>query len=381
MKKATTKRDARTRYVAGLIATSTMATAIAVSCSVSDSSLKLGNGSDSAGSGGGFNGFDGGNGSGGNTLNEDSACATASDEAKLVPVNMYIMFDKSGSMQGTKWSQTSLAMETFFGAKESAGLRVALRFFPDDTCPDGNCNASSCMAPMVPLGELTNLSSPTDVQEQALLQALADTTPQGNTPMHPALAGAELWAHNYLLGAPFEKAVVVLVSDGDPTDCDKTYDGIVDLAAGAFTHDGVLTFAVGLEGSNETLMNGIAAAGGTTAAIFVDTANAEEQFLDALNAIKESTVACEFQMPEGTSDNPIDPTKVNVIYTPGDGGEDVIVGQVGGEGECTADKGGWYYDNAMAPTKITFCPSTCGAIQSDKEAQIEILLGCTTIPA
>src|SRR5688572_2528763 len=62
------------------------------------SGAKSGNG---GGSGGGID-LDGaaassGTGSGG-TINPDAACAVEKDDATLVPVNMLIMFDRSGSM-------------------------------------------------------------------------------------------------------------------------------------------------------------------------------------------------------------------------------------------------------------------------------------------
>jgi len=375
-----TNRLARALGVATAVS---MAVALAVACDAQTGRVVGGDSSnDTSGGQGGFLGFDGGIGSGGDVLDEDSACATASDEAKLVPVNMYIMFDKSGSMQGTKWSQTTAAMGTFFSAPESGGLRVALSFFPDDGCGLGDCNAAACAQPQVPLAELIDLSAPTDTQEQLLLDALGAEVPGGATPTSAALDGAHLWAQNYLAMNPFEKAVVVLVTDGEPTECTTDQSYLVSQTATAFGTHEILTFAVGLflEGAEQDLMNNIAAAGGTTEAIFVDTANAQEEFLAALNAIKESAVACEFLMPEGEPNSPIDPSKVNVIYKPGDGGEDVIIGQVPNEASCTAAQGGWYYDNPSAPTTIILCPSTCAAIQADENAEIEILLGCTTIP-
>ena len=72
---------------------------------------------------------------------------------------------------------------------------------------------------------------------------------------------------------------------------------------------------------------------------------------------------------------PIDPAKVNVNFT--SGGTSETFSQVGSAAECGA-AGGWYYDSATNPTKITLCPSTCTTVQSDKNAKIEILLGCAT---
>ena len=74
----------------------------------------------------------------GSTIDPDAACATASEEATLVPVNMIIMFDRSGSMdQSNKWPNATSALTAFFEDPGTAGLRIALRFFPDDTPTSG----------------------------------------------------------------------------------------------------------------------------------------------------------------------------------------------------------------------------------------------------
>ena len=341
------------------------------------SSCAAGRGSD--GQEGGNNGsggvsFDGGTGT--NTgIDSDAACATASDEAKNVPVNMYIMFDKSFSMLD-KWSQTTSALQNFFMDPASAGLRIALRFFPDEGC-DNNCSVAGCSQPKVPLGELTNLSAPTDAHEQALLDAFIDVEPAGGTPMSAALDGALLWAQGVLMNAPEEKAVVLLVTDGEPTDCNEDDNYLIAAAGSAYDNRGIITFAIGLEGSAESLLNGIAHAGGSKKAIFVGNEKAKEELTAALNAIRETSIACEFQMPTG---NMVDPGKINVVYTPGDGSGAITIGQVPSVAECGA-KAAWYYDNPVNPTKITLCPETCSSIQADEQAKLDILVGCGTIPA
>jgi hypothetical protein len=82
-------------------------------------------------------------------------------------------------------------------------------------------------------------------------------------------------------------------------------------------------------------------------------------------------------MPSSSNGQEIDPTKVNVEYTPG-GGMPQTLGQVQDEAHCT--NGGWYYDDPVAPTTITLCPETCQVIQADDQAKIRIVLGCATKP-
>ena len=313
-------------------------------------------------------------------LDPNSACAKATDEAKDIPVNMYIMFDKSGSMAGSIWSNTTSALQSFFIDPSSAGLRVALRFFPDDDCNTSCNNVQACATPKVPLGELTELSAPTDAHEQALLDAFVDVVPSGGTPMSLALDGALRWARSVVDKAPNEKAVVVFVTDGEPTDCNEDPSYLFGIAAKALNEQGIITFAVGLEGAKESVVNGIAHAGGSENGIFVGSSNAEQELLAALNGIRDAQVACEFQMPESNNGQPVNPAQINVLYTMGGTTEQIPIGQVPGADSC-GPKAAWYYDTPSNPTKIILCPSTCNAVQQDTAAKIEILVGCSTIPA
>lgn len=341
-----------------------------------------GSGGGGPGVGGGFNPATGSGGAGGNGFEE---CATSAAEANLIPVNMVIMFDRSGSMdENNKWNDSTSALRAFLQDPESAGLRVALRFFPDDNgngCHENNCDINQCTQPVVDVGPLTADAAPTDAQENLLVTAIDTETPDGDhTPIYPALGGATQWAKDYLGAHPAEKAVVIFVTDGAPNGCNENEGDIAAIAGEAFTTSGVYTYSVGLEGSNEGLMNDIAQQGGTAQGIFIGSgANAEEELLLALKAIQGSQVACEFAMPEPAPGETIDPAKVNVQYTPGSGGNPSTIGQVSDAAACTS--GGWYYDNPAEPTKIVLCPDTCQAVQSDTEAKIRVVLGCATTPA
>jgi hypothetical protein len=83
----------------------------------------------------------------------------------------------------------------------------------------------------------------------------------------------------------------------------------------------------------------------------------------------------------GSMGEAIDPALVNVNYTPGSGGAVVEFGQVANLAACTAQAGGWFYDNPAKPTTLTLCPTTCASVQADQKAKIQILLGCATKPA
>jgi hypothetical protein len=241
---------------------------------------------------------------------------------------------------------------------------------------------NTCDVPLVPLGALTPDAAPLDGQEKALIDAVASEMPAGETPMFAALGGAEKWATTYQSAHPGEKTVVVLVTDGEPSDCGLDVVAIAGLAIKAKNSNGILTYAVGLVGSKQMTMDTIALGGGTNKGILIGNGNASAELLAALKAIQGSQVACDFQMPKmGSMGEVIDPSLVNVNYTPGDGSPIKPFGQVAKASDCAGKTDAWFYDNAAKPTTITLCPTTCSAVQADAKAQIDIQLGCATKPA
>lgn len=305
------------------------------------------------------------------------SCAVASSEATLKKVNMFVAVDKSGSMQTNGWTEAMSALKKFFQAPDSAGLGVALRFWPDNSpvngCSSPSCSNSACASPLVPLGTLTAALAPGDAQEQALITAINGKSPGGGTPMYPALAGATQWATAHQNANPNEKTVVIFVTDGEPTECTTSVNKIAALASGALNAAEVLTYVIGIEGADVATVNKIAQAGGTGQAFLVqkgqNNSQVEAQLLAALNAIRGTSVSCDLALQSSGILNPDD---VSVIYTPGVGQPSVLP-EVAGAQACG---GGWYFDNPNNPTKITLCPSTCNAAKGDVGAKVEVSIGC-----
>ena len=192
--------------------------------------------------------------SGSGPIDPDAACADDIRQGGLVDVNMLVMFDRSGSMDDeisdneTRWDAASTALKAFFQDPASAGLNVALRFFPHDSpasgCNDDDCDEAACAEELVPIGSLTADSAPTDVQEGALVSAVDNSVPGdrggqgGGTPTYAALSGAAQWATAYQATHPDERTVIVLVTDGRPNGCQEDTDAIADLAAQARASQG-----------------------------------------------------------------------------------------------------------------------------------------------
>ncbi len=350
--------------------------------------------------GGGSNGIGGSNGV---VISPDDACATGTANASLAGVNMFVMFDRSTSMNDptdinnrnspSRWAAASKALEGFFASTDAAGLNLALRFFPHDVpaagCSQNGCNVNACATPLVDLGTLTAAAAPADAHEKALIDATAGATPaargggmnggmmSGGTPISAALGGALQWAKAQHQKTPDENTVVVLVTDGQPNGCDTDIPTIAGLASAALAADGTRTYAIGLTGSQEADMDQIAMSGGTTKGIFVaDGANTTQDLIAALGAIRGAILDCDFPMPTPTKDSGADPALINVNFTPSSGAKSTLT-QVANEAGC-ATTAGWYYDNAVNPSRIILCKSTCDTVTADPMASLQILLGCPT---
>jgi hypothetical protein len=358
--------------------------------SSSGGSLMLGNGAN--------NGLGGSSTTG--IIPPDEACGKGTASANLAGVNMLVMFDRSTSMHdpagdsgSTRWELASAALDAFFASNSAAGLNLALRFFPHDMpaagCNQQACSTEACAQALVNLGTLTAAPAPGDAQEKALLDATAAATPaprnqgggmmgmmSGGTPISAALAGAASWAKTQHGKTPNENTVIVLVTDGEPNGCDENIGRIAQIAETALDEDQTRTYAIGLTGSQEADMDRIAMSGGTTQGIFVaDGANTTQDLLDALGAIRGAILDCDFPLPEASGGVEVEPALVNVNFTPSSGTKSRLV-QVSGEAGC--DKGDWYYDDIMNPTRIVLCKNTCDAVTTDAMASLEILLGCAT---
>jgi hypothetical protein len=118
-------------------------------------------------------------------------------------------------------------------------------------------------------------------------------------------------------------------------------------------------------------MDEIAQAGGTGDGIFIGSANAQSDLLDALNNIRGEALDCEFAVPT-PADGELDPNKVNVVLT--SNGEDTQFDKVDGEGQC-GDAASWYYQGS---DRIVLCPAACNKTLSDPNAEVGLVFGCTT---
>ena len=302
----------------------------------------------------------------------DAACGLITEEAKSTPLDLYIAFDRSSSMVGDKWDSSKIGLTAFVNDPDSAGIGVALNFFPLENTPT-TCNQFDYQPPKVDFALLPGNAKP-------ITDAMAAAAPTGfSTPIYPALGGAILAAKAYADGNSGHAAAVLLVTDGAPQGPAPMCGGvnpedpkvIADLAAAGVLY-GVKTFVVGLPGVNPIIANQIAASGGTGAAIVVGSFDVKTEFQKALAQVRGEALPCEYQIPDKVEGGAVNVGDVNVLITPKGGNPAVLPQDV----KCGAK--GWRYDDPVKPTKIIFCPASCQALKTDFGAKVQILLGCKT---
>lgn len=348
-----------------------------------DDSVFNGNagGAATGGAGGvGQGGATGGSGDGGNVIDldggndgsiGDSGCASTSATAELVPLDIVILLDRSGSMSGTSWNGATNAIKSFVQDPESTGISAGIQYFPP--LAGDECDINNYETLVVDVGPI----GPTGTTTPLLINSIDTTSPTGLTPMYAGLNGVLFHATALQDANPDHKVIVVLATDGDPTSCNTSVPAIAQLAASAYNYNGVQTYTIAISGANLTTLNQIAAAGATGQAFDVTTDIT--QFAAKMKEIQSAALACEVTIPEPPDGQTLDPDLVNVDYTPSDGSPTQSIPKAEGFADCGSGPG-WYYDDPQNPTKILFCPGSCTTIQSDPQAEVDVIFGCETVP-
>ena len=337
-------------------------------------------------------------------------CGT-SKTAEKVPLDMFVMFDKSGSMDGVKWDSATQAMKSFIAQPEAAGIGVGIQFFPlpsGVTCPifpvqctsDAQCS-TGCGPCIIqgPLGicsgvgesdscEVMDYSTPAvEIAELpgnagSLNTAIDQANPDGSgTPTLPALDGAIQHASAWATAHPGHVTIVVLATDGDPNSCSSDVSAIQSsAAAGAAANPPVLPFVIGAPGGTAANLDAIAFSGGTNAAYIIGSnSTVEAEFLQAMNDIQNKTLPCSYLIPEPPPGETLNLGEVNVTYTPTGGQPTTIPQAAGGLASCMPGTKAWYYDDPANPTSVVLCPDTCTELTADSGTSVSVVFGCATI--
>ncbi len=304
------------------------------------------------------------------------ACRGVSFEAEPVPVDLYLMMDRSVSLKNvdattglTRWQVLRDAIAAFVDEASAEDVRVGLGFFGRTGGNDDalDCDANYYAVPKVEIGDLANVGND-------ILDAMDAVKPGGLTPTAPALEGALAHASEWAAGADGRATAVVLVTDGYPTQCAPM--ALADIAAMAeaahTTEPYVRTYVIGL--AADFNLDSIAIGGGTHQAYLVDEGDPTGSFVAALRNVSNTKLACRYEIPPPPDETmKIDYDEVQVTYTAGDTSVEEVPRIYDLEACARNPNGGWYYDNPDAPTQILVCPCTCSRFEAGR---VDVAVGC-----
>jgi hypothetical protein len=325
---------------------------------------------------------------------DGEACAAQSAGAESAPSVLQLLVDTSGSMdedapgtRGSKWTVTrSAVLDAVSGMPEDTAVGVI--FYPN--VPNNNADPCIRRQTAVQIAELARGGSQ---QRQRITQAFQRQQPEGGTPTHDAF---EYAVSDMSGSAAAGERFIVLITDGIPTfslGCEgngqNNNDDPVDstpliAAARDAATRGIRTFVIGSPGSDDARgsLSRMAEAGGTASAgCSHDGPNychfdmTREQDLgagltSALGIISGVALGCRYAVPDAPDGAALDPAKVNVLFTPPTGVQELI-----GQSLDESCSEGWRYTDNQS--QIRLCSNTCERVQGS-EGSLSLAFGCAT---
>jgi hypothetical protein len=314
----------------------------------------------------------GGTGNGDGGPNADANCGASMYGLEMLPPDMLIVLDKSGSMNDdtsnmscanvancmSKWSQMTPAINQVVGQTDGM-VRWGLKYYPSGSGSNNSCTVNN--NPEVPVGD--NVGA-------AVMSSIAMTTPGGRTPTSTAVnTGATYLAG---LGDPNPK-YILLATDGLPN-CAPGQNSANDDTAGAVAavtaakNMGIGVFVVGISTNGtdaDGTLNMLAQAGGYplpgTPSYYSVASTAE--LVSALSMIATQIASgCTFPLGK------VPPAPDNIgIYADGNKLP-----------RDTNHTNGWDYNAGM--TSVTIYGPTCDALMAGTIKMVQAFLGCGVDP-
>jgi hypothetical protein len=309
----------------------------------------------------------GGGGSPGGNSNPDVNCGIFMQGAQMVPPDILIVQDKSGSMNdqadgttcnggcgaNSKWSQTTTALNMVIGMTDTT-VNWGLKFFATS---NSGCNVSTTAE--VPVGPMN---------AAAIMTAIGRAAPGSSTPTRVAMQNAVTIMQGVTDTNP---KYLLLATDGLPncapggaTNADDS-PGAIQAVADALTA-GFPTFVVGIGNTmGTTTLNSMAMAGGRPqqgAATSFYQVNDTASLVTALQAIVGSVASCVFNL--GTPPNSMTSNSAIDVY-----GDNTKIPK------DTTNTNGWNYIGGGTSQIQIFGP-TCDAIMAGTVKNVQITYIC-----
>jgi hypothetical protein len=329
---------------------------------------------------------------------DNSGCVGQAYEGESIPLDIYIMFDQSGSMcncvdpvfdmigrpcpdrecKATRMDAVREAARLFMADPQSQGVGVGLGYFGKQTIGQTSCNQADYAQAAVPIAPLPG-------QAQVMMASLDKIQPTGETPSGAAIRGACTYAQNWKKTNPSHETVILLLTDGRPEApvtcgggagaCCPTIDDAVEAATTCLdSKPGIRTYVLGV-GPMLGNLDSIAAAGGTERAYLVEGGDVANKVLDALRTIRGDAIPCTMGLPAPPGGLALSYDKVNITYA-SPSCEPTYYSYVESVTAC-AGEGGWYYDDPNAPQNIKLCPTSCNQV-SAPGGKLLFTVGCET---
>ena len=307
-------------------------------------------------------------------------CAAQAYEGEAIPLDIYIMFDQSGSMLNdvggiTRLDAVERAAGTFLRDQASAAIGVGVGYFGFQPIGQTSCSTSDYATPSVTVS----------LDHEAVLRSLADRQPTGETPTGAAIRGACGYAKELKTKNAGHSVVILLLTDGEPKApqscstgaCCPTLSDAVQAAAECRSgKPGIKTYVLGVGPFLDNLQQ-IAQAGGTDHAYLIGDQDVEQKVLQALNSIRgDASIPCQLKIPEPTGGSELNYGLVNVAYQDSNCTLSTIY-NVPNPASCDASTGGWYYDNPAAPSSVNLCDATCDRVAAPG-GRLAFTVGCET---
>jgi Mg-chelatase subunit ChlD len=310
-----------------------------------------------------------------------NGCVGEFYEGESLPLDIYIMFDQSGSMLNDVGGMTRLAAvqqatREFLREPASAGIGVGIGYFGFHAIGETSCDDTPYAMPAVPVSD----------DHESVIASLDGREPTGETPTASALRGACSYASSWKRAHPERGVVILLVTDGKPEAPVSCANGgccpsIDDAEAAALAcqkqQPNVPTYVLGV-GPELELLNRIANAGGTERAYLVGNEDVAANVLAALGTIRgDAKIPCTLEIPEPPAGGSIDYGAVNLFE--GQSGVDCLspIYHVATVKDCGSEAG-WYYDQASSPTAVELCPTSCDSV-SRPGSRLRFSIGCATV--
>jgi hypothetical protein len=305
-------------------------------------------------------------------LTPEEICQTMTAEADPVPVDLYVILDQSVSMAettvsgGTRWEAVTGALNSFVNDARANGIGVGIDYFGVGSSEMQNCDPSNYADPDVAIGELPG-------NRDALVASLSGALgPQAATltPTYAALQGALEYASAHAAELQAQNSdrvtMVLLASDGFPTQCEQSLPAISGLAEAAYTADPpVITNVIALT-EGEANAYAIANSGGGRSFIITADEDVSARFLDAMLSITAGNIPCDYEIDrtgvDGGDAIEIDGDRAEVTFVSSTGTTRALKHQTTSLGCEDGEGQGFYFDRAEDPTRVILCENTCQEI-------------------